>query len=135
MHERSLVKSLLQQVNRVTKENDGAEVVEVIVEIGPLSGVEMNLVRIAFDELCGVVDLVKDPEGDGSLARSTTAGARLHIVEVPLSVRCTRCDIVSELTDFVFRCGRCGSGKVTVVGGDEFRLISLTLAEGAIHGY
>ncbi|MEO9934493.1 hydrogenase maturation nickel metallochaperone HypA [Rhodopirellula bahusiensis] len=123
----------MKQVDQIAAENDEADVAEVTVEVGPLSGVEVDLVKIAFEEQCGVVDLAKDPEGEGSLVRSTTASTRLEILEVPLTVRCTHCYAESDLSSFIFRCESCGSGEVQVISGDEFRLISLTLAEGAIH--
>jgi hydrogenase nickel incorporation protein HypA/HybF len=133
MHERSLVRSLLRQVDQIAAEHDEADVAEVTVEVGPLSGVEVELVKIAFEEQCGVVDLAKDPEGECSLARSTTASTRLEILQVPLTVCCTSCHAESDLSSFIFRCESCGSGEVQVISGDEFRLISLTLAERAIH--
>lgn len=113
MHERSLVKTLLKQADQIARENDAANVAEVSVEIGPLSGVEVELVKTAFEEL--------------------SPSSKLKVIEVPLTVRCTRCHAESDLTDFVFRCDSCGSGEVKVISGDEFRLISLTLAAGATY--
>lgn len=109
MHERSLVRSLLHQVNQIVLENDATEVDEITVEIGSLSGVEIELVRIAFVELTG--------------------NTKLAIVESPLMIRCLQCDQVSELTEFVFRCKSCDSGQVKVISGDEFRLLSVTLTK------
>ncbi|WP_436714422.1 hydrogenase maturation nickel metallochaperone HypA [Roseiconus lacunae] len=133
MHERSLVRSLLRQVDQIAAEHDEADVAEVTVEVGPLSGVEVDLVKIAFEEQCGVVDLAKDPEGEESLTRSTTESTRLKVLEVPLTVRCTQCHAESDLSSFIFRCESCGSGEVQVISGDELRLISLTFAEGTTH--
>ncbi|TWU50572.1 Hydrogenase/urease nickel incorporation protein HypA [Rubripirellula tenax] len=133
MHERSLVKSLLRQVEQIAAENGATEVSEVTVEIGPLSGIEIDLVRIAFDELISVVDLVQNPSKDGSLTRSTTPQMRLVIIESALAIECLRCHQESELNTFIFRCHQCGSGRVKVIAGDQFRLLSVTLAEGVPH--
>lgn len=114
MHERSLVRSLLRQVEQIAAEHHAEQVTEVTVEIGPLSGVEIELVRSAFDQLAGEM--------------------RLIIIEAALQIQCLQCDQVSELPGFVFRCRHCDSGRVKVIAGDDFRLVSLTLAEGAVHG-
>lgn len=113
MHERSLVRSLLRQVDQIAAEHEEANVAEVTVEVGPLSGVEVDLVKIAFEEL--------------------SPSSTLQVLEVPLTVRCAKCHAESDLSSFVFRCESCGSGEVQVISGDEFRLISLTLAEGTPH--
>ncbi len=69
MHERSLVRSLLKQVQQLCTEHAASEVAEIEVEIGPLSGVEPLLVREAFDMLS------KDSVG---------GAAQLMIREIPL---------------------------------------------------
>ena len=70
MHEFSLVRSLLEQVDRLVIEQGGRAAVEVRVEIGPLSGVEPLLVKAAFTQLNGDATLIID--------------------EVPLTTRCSR---------------------------------------------
>ena len=51
MHEASLVESLLEQVQTLVSEHGGGDVEVVEVEIGPLSGVEPELVDLAFQRL------------------------------------------------------------------------------------
>ncbi len=113
MHERSLVKTLLRHVNQVAAENRASNVLDVTVQIGPLSGVEVGLVESAFNEL------------------ATTM--KLNVVETALVIECLQCHRVSELPDFIFRCPGCDSGRVQVISGDEFQLVSLTIGEGAEH--
>ena len=60
MHEVSLVRSLLEQVDRVVTSQGGRAAVEVCVEIGPLSGVEPLLVKEAFTQLAGDGTLIID---------------------------------------------------------------------------
>jgi hydrogenase nickel incorporation protein HypA/HybF len=89
MHERSLVKNLLDQVRFIIDENEAEFAEEVLVEIGPLAGVEFNLVKSAFDQL---------------VRESGQRVGRLSTQQVPLIVRCRVCGVESELDDFVFRC-------------------------------
>jgi hydrogenase nickel incorporation protein HypA/HybF len=108
MHEASLVKALLEQVDRLVSEHDAAAIEEVRVRIGPLSGVEPLLVTAAFERLA-------------------PAGAILVVDEVPLTARCRDCDELFELTQFRFRCPQCESTDVDVIEGDVFMLESITI--------
>lgn len=107
MHEFSLVRSLLEQVDRIVIEQGGRAAVEVRVEIGPLSGVEPLLVKEAFTQLAGKTTLIVD--------------------EVALAARCDSCQVEFELDTFRFVCPRCGNRETSVVRGDAFRLMSVTV--------
>lgn len=111
MHERSLVGSLLRQVEAVRVEQHGLAVEAVRIEIGPLAGVEPLLVQSAFAELASACDMT---------------GTSLIIEEVPLSARCTNCGVV-EVSSARIACPKCGSTTVRVVSGDEVRLKSITI--------
>ena len=118
MHETSLVRRLLLQVREIVTDNHAESAAEILVEIGPLAGVEIEQVMSAFEQL------VKDV---------SPMSTRLTVHEVPLIVRCRDCNRESELNDFVFRCHECSSGRVQVVRGDEFRLVSVVLNESNLH--
>ncbi len=107
MHEVSLVRSLLEQVDRIVIEQDGRAAVEVRVEIGPLSGVEPLLLKEAFAQLAGNGTLIID--------------------EVPLTARCDSCHTEFELETFGFVCPHCDSRETSIVRGDTFRLMSVTV--------
>ncbi len=128
MHEMSLIKRLLLQVQEIAREHHSDFVGEITVELGPLSGVEPELVRIAFEQVVGRAEA---PQVGGALARSTTQNATLTIRKVPLVVRCLQCDGESDVNNFIFLCDNCGSGRVRIVSGDAFRLLSVTLCERA----
>jgi len=116
MHEQSLVRSLLKQVETLRCEYDGGYVSEVRVEKGPLSGVESFLLSGAFE----------------LLSKGTAAeDAILVIDEVPLMAKCKLCSRDFEINNFVFRCPVC-SGNVKVTRGDEFHLISVSFSEEPI---
>ncbi len=119
MHEFSLVRSLLEQVDRIVVSNHGRTAVEVRVEIGPLSGVEPLLVKEAFTQL---------------VATGRHRDAALVIDEVPLTARCQSCTTEFELEGFHFLCPNCGSRDTSVIRGDEFRLMNVTIDEICPHG-
>ncbi|NQV27428.1 MAG: hydrogenase maturation nickel metallochaperone HypA [Rhodopirellula sp.] len=112
MHEASLVRSLLRQVGELLFEHEAEAVVTIRVEMGPLSGVERVLVELAF------ADLVESTE---------CRGANLIVEEVPLSARCRDCAADFEIERFRFACSHCGSSRVQVTGGEEFRLLDVEL--------
>jgi hydrogenase nickel incorporation protein HypA/HybF len=114
MHEMSFIKSLLQQVEKVLAENDAIQPVEIKVEIGPLTGVEIDLVRSAYAQ---------------RVVGTRYASTALVINEVPLVIRCLRCQAETELSSFVFRCSQCPSCSVQVISGDAFRLKSVLVCD------
>lgn len=111
MHERSVVKALLKQVEELRCQHDAEQVTEVRIEVGPLSGVEPLLLSTAFEQLA---------------AESPTVDANLVIDEVELLAECRFCDSEFEVSDFVFRCPTCG-GNVHLIRGDEMQLVSVSL--------
>lgn len=111
MHEYSLMRNLLKQVETIRREQGAESVREVHVELGSFAGVEPLLLASAFKQLA------IDP---------TNAQAELVIDEVGLTVRCESCEIEFDMDDFNFRCRTCG-GNVKVIRGDQFRLLSVAL--------
>ena len=112
MHEESLVRSLLRQVELIADEHRATEITEIEVEIGPLSGVEPLLVQSAF----------------ARVAASTACGsARLSIHQVELEALCESCGQQFEMQELQFRCPCCEANGIRIVRGDEFRLMNVTL--------
>lgn len=111
MHEQSLVKSLLRQVELIVCEHQAQGVSEIQVEVGPLSGVEPLLLSSAFDQIV-----------DGTIAQ----GAKLVINSVPLRAACANCQLESDVHDFNFRCPTCAQNR-KVTSGDRFMLDGVTL--------
>lgn len=111
MHEQSLVRSLLAQVRQAASSAAGV-VEQVVVAIGPLSGVEPLLVAGAFDLLTQGTEL---------------ADARLVIEETPLSLLCRDCGEEFETDEIDFACPRCGSRCTRVVSGEHVILRSIVV--------
>lgn len=116
MHEASLVRSLIKQIERLCEQHDAHVATEVVVEIGPLSGVETLLVREAFTAL---------------RPGTCVENARLTIEEIPLTAVCRECRREFEIVDYRFACRNCGSKQVRIIRGDEFRLLNVTLETDA----
>ena len=114
MHESSLVRTLLHQVNDLLIQHHGEAVEEIVIELGPLSGVEPLLVRSSFELLAPEYGMI---------------GTRLVIQEVPLVAKCRACTSTFEVEGFKFRCIRCGSSDIQVIRGDEFRLVNIAIQQ------
>jgi len=116
MHEWSLAKTLLEQAERICREQGAQRLLEVRVQIGSLAGVEASLLKSAFDQL---------------VCEQPIAPARLVVEVTPLVVRCQNCETESELSDFEFRCHSCHSRAVRVMQGDQLHLVSVTVDDEA----
>ena len=104
MHEYSIVAALIDQVEREAKTR-GAEVHRVHVAIGELAGVEIELLRTAYDTFT---------------ERTLCDGAPLEIRPVAAEWRCPRCDVAIARGGRL-RCARCG-GPARLTRGDEIVL-------------
>ncbi len=112
MHELSVCQALIRQVEEVARRHGAKRVKAIHLEIGPLSGVEPELLRRAY-----------------GLAASGTAveDAELCIEALPLRVRCEECGAESTATANRLLCARCGTWHTRLVSGDEMLLRSLEL--------
>ncbi len=113
MHEYSIVQSLIRQAEAIIACETG-KATEIHVSIGPLSGVEPLLVESAFEHLA---------------AASQLSDAVLRIEETELQARCRDCNDEFVIRSFVFECPHCDSRQIDVTGGDDFRLVSITVEE------
>lgn len=112
MHEYSLARMLLKQVDEVRRRQRADRVLAVKVRIGEFAGVEPELLASAFDDLS---------------AATAVHGARLEMDRVSLTIRCETCRSESGIRHFRFLCPQCGSHAVHVLGGEELLLESVTL--------
>lgn len=119
MHEYSLARDVAAQVVRIARANYGKRVIEVVIEAGPLSGIEPVLLQSAFEQCTAATEL---------------HGTQLTIRDVPLVIRCRSCAQVSSLQDFLFVCPTCGSASVEVVSGDKLMLRHIELIQHAVDG-
>jgi hydrogenase nickel incorporation protein HypA/HybF len=114
MHERSLVRALLKQLEDLAAEYVGSRVAAVRVQVGELSGVESALLASAYDELVEETPL-----------RDST----LMVERVPLQATCEVCGERFRIERYNFRCNRCGSPQLSLRGGEELLLESVTMED------
>ena len=112
MHELSVCQAMLEQVESLAAEHNAAGVTTIKVAIGPLSGVEAQLLAQAFPIAAA-----------GTLA----ANAVLEIDVTPIRVRCRRCGAESAASVSKLICGECGDWQTTIISGDEMLLASVEL--------
>lgn len=103
MHEYSIVASLVDRVQREVDARPGAIVRRLHVRIGELAGVEIPLLRTAFETF---------------RARTVCDAAELAIAAVPAVWRCARCD--RELPAGAVL--RCCDRPARLAGGDDIFL-------------
>lgn len=105
MHEYSIVRALLERVEREVRAQGGTSVSRVSVRIGELSGVEVELLRTAY-----------------LLSREHTvcAEADLDVSVVRVEWVCRECHASID-SGGRFRCSACG-GAATLRAGDEILL-------------
>ena len=112
MHELSICQSLLRQVEQIARHRGATLVSSITVRIGPLSGVEADLLQRIFPLAC----------------RDTlAAGAELIVEAMPVRVRCDLCSAETETSPRRLRCGACASSLTRLVSGDECLLASIEI--------
>ena len=114
MHERSLVRSLLRQVQALAAEHPTNRVVSIKVRIGEFSGVEPELLHSAYLEM---------------VEHSSVRGAELAIERVSLEAVCDQCSKLFAVENYHFQCPHCGSLRLTIHGGEEMLLDSISMEE------
>lgn len=107
MHELSVCQSIVAQLEGLAAAHGSSRVSRIEVAVGPLSGVEPDLLARAFPIAAagGIAD-----------------GARLSISIPAIAVRCTGCGAISEVAANHLVCSACGDFRTRLVSGDELLL-------------
>jgi len=109
----SLAEGVLQLVEDAARAQDFSRVTAVWLEIGELSGVEVEAMKFCFDAV------VRD---------SIAQGARLEIIATPGSGWCMQCSKTVPMREVFGECPDCGSHQMQVTGGTEMRVKELEVA-------
>lgn len=112
MHEYSVVQALLNQCEEVARQNDASRISKVICKIGVMSGIEIHLLRVAFDTF-----------KEGTMCED----AQLVIDEQKLKLRCRDCGDGYEIDEIIYKCRSCDSLSMDVIEGEDMYLISLEM--------
>ena len=110
MHEMSLCESIMQIIEDEAQRQGFGRVIRVRLEIGRLSGVEIEAMRFGFDAV------TRDSLADG---------AALEIIELPGTAWCLPCGCEVEVRQRFDACPQCGSYQLQVVSGDQMQIKDL----------
>lgn len=110
MHEMSLCEGVLQVLQDNARSQGYSRVKTVWLEIGRLSGVEVEAMRFSFDLVM-----------KGSLAED----AKLEIIRTPGQGWCMACGKTMTVTERYDACPECGGYQLQVTAGDEMRIKEL----------
>lgn len=109
----ALAEGVLQVIEDAARAQEFAKVTAVWLEIGQLSGVEVEAMKFCFDAV------VRDSIADG---------ARLEIVATPGTGWCMQCSQTVPMQEVFGECPQCGSHQMQVTGGTEMRVKELEVA-------
>ena len=116
VHELAICESVLRQVLAVAAERSGGQIRRITLRIGPLAGVEPDLVRLAFPLVA---------------AGTPCEHATLEIEPLAVQVRCQICGETSEVPLNRLLCGYCATSRVDLICGDELLLAWVELLDSA----
>ncbi|HUH96338.1 MAG TPA: hydrogenase maturation nickel metallochaperone HypA [Anaerolineales bacterium] len=115
MHELPVTQSILEISLRHAQQAGAKRITDLYLLIGQLSYVVDDSVQFYWD----------------MIAKGTIAeGATLHFQRVPVEFLCLDCDRRYPVDGENLACPRCGSTRVKVASGDEFRLESIDVETG-----
>lgn len=112
MHELSVCQALLGQVESIARREGAASVTAIHLAIGPLSGVEAELLARAWPLAAA-----------GTIAEA----AELMLTASEVRVACTVCGSETAAAANRLICGECGDWRTRLVSGDEMLLTRLEL--------
>ena len=106
MHELAICQSLVNQASEIARQRNG-HVRRLLLTIGPLSGVEPDLLQRAFPL---------------AAAGSPAEGAELDIRLSSVEVNCGKCARGSQVAANKLVCPLCGTWRTSLASGDEMLL-------------
>lgn len=120
MHELAVCQALIEQVERVARENEARRVISIVVSVGPLSGIEAKLLEHAYPLAAA-----------GTVAEFAT----LQVEVEPVRVRCRTCKAETDALANRIVCGACGDWHVDVTSGEQMLLkrVEIETADVPVH--
>jgi len=110
VHEMSICEGIVDVLEAQAVSQNFRQVEKIRLEIGPLSGVEIEALRFCFDAVTR-----------GTLAQD----AALEIIETRGEAWCLKCAKTVVVNQRFDACPDCGSYQLQVTGGDELRIKDL----------
>ena len=112
MHEFSVCRGLIGQVEAIARQHGARQVSGISLQIGPLAGVDIALLRHAFAV---------------ASTASIAHGARLEIECPKIRIRCHTCAKECEASYNKLLCVHCGDWRTELIQGNELLLINVEL--------
>ncbi len=116
MHELPFVESILAITLEYAEKAHATKVTALNLVIGEMSSIVDDTVQFYWDQF-----------SKGTIAE----GAELRFNRIPAVFYCWDCGTTYELKNGNLTCPNCGSSKVSLVKGDEFRLESIDIEDGS----
>jgi hydrogenase nickel incorporation protein HypA/HybF len=113
MHEFSIVSSLLQLIEEYAQKYNAKKVYKVVVSIGRFSGIEPDLLKLAFD----------------TFKEQTICEEAELIIEIQeLKLKCNKCGKEAVIKEkFTRQCPFCGSFDTQFIKGEDLLLKSIEM--------
>jgi hydrogenase nickel incorporation protein HypA/HybF len=112
MHELSVTESILSIATKHAQAQKAKKVTDIYIILGQLSSIVDDSVQFYWDMI-----------SEDTLC----AGARLHFDRQPARLLCQDCGKEYSLEGDLTGCPQCGSARIRVITGDEFRLDSIEI--------
>lgn len=107
-------------------------ILDIALEYGERAGAErVTALNLVIGQLSSIVDDSVQFYWDIISKDTICEAATLNFERVPAQMRCLDCELAYTLARGLEACPQCGSFRVRVVGGDEFRLESIEISETA----
>ncbi len=114
MHEMSLALSIIEQTREAAAREGAARILEVEIEVGCLAGVLADSLQFCLEAV----------GSSGGLP-----GTVFKITEVKAAGGCRVCGGTFPADSFLVLCPSCGSDNVSLNGGRELKIRSLTIED------
>ncbi len=116
MHELAVTQSILNIALRHADRVGATRVTDLYLVVGQLASIVDDSVQFYWDMVS---------------ADTLCAGAQLHFERVPATLACLDCGTAFALERELIPCPACGSQRVKVTAGEEFRLDSIAVETAA----
>lgn len=110
MHEFSLASEIVEISTKAARNAQKNKITQITLQIGELSGVEVEALLTALDSLC---------------RQSILSTASIEIEKVSGKAICTECGKAFTLSDIFKPCPYCLSLFKDITGGKEFNVLSI----------
>jgi hydrogenase nickel incorporation protein HypA/HybF len=106
MHEVSIALGMIDELEKIARENRATKILRVNLKIGRLSGIVTDSLMFAFEAMKHEHPLL--------------SSAKIVIAEIPLVYKCNECNQTFDTENIYFpACPRCVSYNLNIISGEE----------------